>query len=187
MATEKQSAFANNSAPALTDAVVSVKAPAGTPSNALVTFANALALIFSNNSVGAAVTYTPTLGGITLGTGGTISAEYRQIGKMVWCQGQVILGTSGAFTGATNISLPVAGNVLYGSTWGGFFYGRCAMVSSGGVIVPGDCRANDANDMFLSVDNVAGTYPAATVVTTGVPFTWNASCQFSWNLFYEAA
>lgn len=176
-----------STSPALTDTAVGIQTPGTTPADVRTPWTNILSLIFSNNSVGAAQTYTPTLGNITIGTGGTVSGWYRQIGKMVWCMGIVNFGTSGAISGATNISLPVTGNANYNSTWGGLFYGRCQMISNTGTIVAGDCRANSSTGTFLSVDNVTGTYPAAVIVTTGVPFTWQSGCQFSWNLFYEAA
>lgn len=58
---------------------------------------------------GAWSTYTPTLGGITLGNG-TVTGRYMRVGRMVTVSIRFVKQSTTTFSGAFTVSLPVANN-----------------------------------------------------------------------------
>lgn len=128
---------------------------------------------------GAWTSYTPTLTNVTLGTGGTITARYYQLGKFVFVQAQIILGTSGmAVTGSFILSLPVTARSTTPVLWGSGICLDSSLGSTGhrGVHV----LANNTTSAVL-VSTVGG------IVNATQPFTWAASDEARVEFWYEAA
>ena len=134
---------------------------------------------------GAWTGYTPTLTASTtnptLGTGGSASGRYSQIGKIVFGYGALIFGTSGvaAGTGTYYVSLPVArvsngefpmGSIVLRDSSGGF-------IASIGTL---QGLAGDASKAILVVD---GAFAAG----AGFPWAWAASDQIWYQFTYEVA
>lgn len=63
--------------------------------------------------------YTPTTSGITLGTGGTITAQYLNLNGLVWWRFRIVLGTGGTLNSAgSTVSLPVPASGTYATGFG---------------------------------------------------------------------
>jgi hypothetical protein len=132
-----------------------------------------------SNFGGAWSSYTPTLTNITLGTGGTVTARYEQIGKLVFVQIQIILGSSGAaVTGTVAISLPVTARATLPVYWGS------------GIVVDTSAgtgqRAVGILGASTTTINLVNGLTGGSVGTTN-PFTWDNTDQFRLAFFYEAA
>lgn len=108
------------------------------------------------DATGAWAAYTPSIasGSGTLGTGNSSSGRYKQIGKTVFFTAQVILGASGAGTGATYliVGLPVAAKQTSGPAY--VFTGiRSGLVGLAAII--------DTTTTIDVVDAAAGANPIA--------------------------
>lgn len=134
--------------------------------------------------------YTPTLTGITLGTGGVNVARYRRSGMgTIIVDGMLILGTGGDVTTRIALSIPVNARDLSSIyTTHEFFYHGAARASDvsvpqvfGGVGVIGTLAGSFSNTIF---DFIA-TAGNAIGWTTTVPFDWTTGDKFSWFVEYE--
>jgi hypothetical protein len=124
-------------------------------------------------------TWSPTLTNVTLGTGSTVVARYLQIGKLVLCQLQIILGTTADVTGTFTVSLPVTARSLQPSIWGGGVALDASVGATGhrGVF----CLVGASTSVLTFVASTGGT------VNASVPFDWTDSDQLRVSWFYEAA
>ncbi len=131
-------------------------------------------------------TYTATLANITLGTGGTQACAYIQIGKLVFVDARIILGTSGVFTGNVTISLPVAANSRYSSgTW---TVGAAWLDDSGIGNYQGLVVLQGTTVAALGISGSAATYVSPeSAVNATVPFTWGVADSVNAQFWYEAA
>jgi len=123
-------------------------------------------------------TWSPTLTNVTLGTGSTVTARYMQVGKLVFVQLQIILGSSGAdVTGELIFSLPVTARATTPIVWGSGI-ALDASVAGGhrSVIV----QAKTTTTASL-VNYNGGT------VDNASPFDWTINDQVRVAFFYEAA
>lgn len=125
--------------------------------------------------------YSPTLGNITLGSGGTSVFSYSVSGTTVSVRGIITLGTGGALTGSPTVSLPltaVAGqNILgvsrYNDATGGEYPGIVIYAST--------------TTLAMRAFNAASTYAANAIMSATVPFTWTVNDYLAINITYEAA
>lgn len=113
---------------------------------------------------------TPTLTNVTLGTGGTNTQNWSRVGRMVFVDGRVVLGTGGSFTGSIQIAAPAAADHLT-------FGVASALDSSGSARTNGVCAANGSALTF--------GFPTAANATT--PFTWAVGDTLDYQITYEAA
>jgi hypothetical protein len=123
-------------------------------------------------------TWSPTLTNVTLGTGSTVTARYMQMGKLVFVQLQIILGSSGAdVTGELIFSLPVTARATTPIVWGSGLV-LDASISGGhrSVIVQAKTTTT------ASLINYNGG-----VVDATTPFDFTNSDQVRVAFFYEAA
>lgn len=120
-------------------------------------------------------TYTPTLVGMAIGTGGgaTNTANFTFIGGLLCVQGQILFGTSGTtfpsttstvtlptgYTLTTSRSLTPCGQVTWADT---------------GVSYPGTCWHSSSTTIRFLVVNAAGTYSVDATPSSTIPFTWAA-------------
>lgn len=129
---------------------------------------------------GVVQTYTPTFGGVTLGTSPTVAGAYTQIGSMVQGRVRLTLGAGAAVTGLITVSLPfpaaAGGHYTVGLTPIGD-----ARAVIGGSHTIGQCVADSASTLRIaSVTNGAGW-------TTGTPGAWGAGSLLGVSFAYEAA
>lgn len=116
----------------------------------------------------------------TLGTGGTSTNHYIQIGKLVVVWGVVIFGSSGVNPGAGeyHVALPVTA----ASPQGGGALGSCVLYdSSAGTfnLAVGYFSSSTVCRFAITGTNL--------VVTEGTPWTWAANDQINYFMAYEAA
>ena len=141
---------------------------------------------------GAWSTWTPTLTGITVGTGvgaGTLEARYLQIGKLVMFNFYFKAGSASTFS-ATGFSftLPVAARFTADFTQTGFpgvihDAGTDAYVASGQV----GWTATSNTVCDIVVHNAAGTYAVTRSATSTIPMTWTTNDKIAIHGVYEAA
>lgn len=123
--------------------------------------------------------YTPTLTNITLGTGGTVVAAWRQIGKTIEYRIVISLGTGGAFTGTAQATLPIAPVTA----------GRILQHANATTATPTDfviftmITGGSATVSWRALPATAGN--AVATVNATVPFTWAASCILTATGCYE--
>jgi hypothetical protein len=132
---------------------------------------------------GAWTSYTPTLTNITLGTGGTTSFKYAQLGKVVVVRGNITLGTSGTVTGANTVTLPVTANSDYvvGVPMGDVIF------TNNTNYYPGTVLTISTTTVRLLATNAAGTIAVASEPTSTSPFFWASGHKFLMTFTYEAA
>jgi hypothetical protein len=111
----------------------------------------------------------------TLGSGGTITGRYVQIGKLVIATANIIFGSSGvgAGSGTYQIDLPV-------NSTGVTFMGSGRVFDSGGSVHGVAAPIVTAADQMLVLYNGA-------IVTHAVPWTWAANDVINLTISYEAA
>lgn len=128
-------------------------------------------------------TFTSTSVGVTLGTGGSITAKYIQIGKTVVAWYDMVLGTSGALTNAASFTLPVTAATL-----------PSTLVARGSGIadLPGSAtypvfpRLLTTTTVGVHSNNTASDTRLVTIAPTK-PFTWANSATLSFFIIYRAA
>lgn len=119
--------------------------------------------------------YTATVTTVTLGTGGTNVARYAKVGRTVHCQGEILLGTGGSFTGASvEIALPLAA-AAYRQV--GTLFGN--QVGTRGYV--GVARIAESASVFTGYFEGGATFSATS------PFTWGDTHRLTWQITYESA
>lgn len=129
-------------------------------------------------------TYTPTLAGVTLGSGYTLSAAYTTIAKTVIVQFYFALGATSAITGDVSFSLPInqASSNRSGQA------GTCVIVdASPATRYPGTVvLSGTPGYAFLRVGNAAGTYLTQVALSSSVPITvWATADSLSATVVYQ--
>ena len=129
-------------------------------------------------------TYTPTIAGVTLGSGYTLSAAYVTIGKTVIVQFYFALGATSAITGDVSFSLPInhASSNRSGQA------GTCVIVdASPATRYPGTVLLSGTPGYaFLRVGNAAGTYLTQVALSSSVPIAvWATADSMSATVVYQ--
>ena len=122
--------------------------------------------------------YTPTLTNCSLGNG-TLTAKYRQIGKIVDVYFNFLLGSTSTISSSPNFSLPVSavvGSILYNA----YFQDAGTNTYMGGINL-----ATTTAEIYIP--NVSGTYPSYAAVSSTVPFTWTTNDFIRTIFSYEVA
>lgn len=128
--------------------------------------------------------YTPTLGNVTLGVGGTSTFHYAKLGKTTIVRGIVSLAGAGTVAGFVNVSLPVAAKASVGA------FQPLGQVNcwNGSSLFSGVVWASDTTNARLGVINAGSTYAFFTDLAAAVPFAWNTGTRQMFIQFtYEAA
>lgn len=128
--------------------------------------------------------FTPTLSGMAIGTGGSAanSARYAWHGGpdigdvgILLVEGFIVFGTTApTFPGATITVAPPTGFNFPTPLSAEVPCGRCIFGASGVASYPGIVRHNTTTSVRFVVEQVGGAYPVAQVTGTTVPFTWAA-------------
>ena len=129
-------------------------------------------------------TYTPTLAGVTLGTGYTLSAAYASIGKTVIVQFYFALGATSAITGDVSFSLPInhASSNRSGQA------GTCAITdASPATRYPGSILLSGTPGYaFFRVGNASGTYLTQVALSSSIPIAvWAVNDTLAATVVYQ--
>jgi len=128
--------------------------------------------------------YTPTIAGVTLGSGYTLSASYAQLGELMVVNFYFALGATSAITGDVSFSLPVnqASSNRSGAAGTALIYD-----ASPGVRYPGTVYITSTPGYaFVRALNSAGTYLTAVALTSAIPIAvWATSDSITANISYE--
>jgi hypothetical protein len=125
--------------------------------------------------------YTPTFTNFTLGNGTITYSKYVQLGKIVFLEVGVNLGSTSAVTGRIGISLPVNSVSLPNRAQG------TVALSAGASSGLGSLAFDGGTKVDLYALNAAGTYLANANISATVPGTWASGSFFNFRTFYEAA
>ena len=129
---------------------------------------------------GAWTSYTPTLGGITLGNG-SLYAAYCQIGKIVHFRIGFNAGSTTSFSGSMSLTIPVAAANQQTDTFIGSGYAYDASPGTGQILVV--YLATTAGNITINPRR----YDTIVAYTSTVPWTWAVSDQLRLSGTYEAA
>ena len=128
--------------------------------------------------------YTPTLSGLTLGTGGTRVFSFCQIGKTVHVRGVITLGTGFSFSGGVlDISVPVnwTGYIL------GHTLGNVTFTNNSSYFLGTNICVGNVSYMRVVAGNATGTYVGISDINATQPFTWATGHKILLTFTYEAA
>jgi hypothetical protein len=125
-------------------------------------------------------TYTPTLTGITLGTGSRVRFGYRRRNREVWLIGRIVLGVGGQVTGGIEITLPVNADITVRRQSGPAIF---AQTNAGFINFPATI------DVDFVGAGVASIYFIDGVLTpnTTHPFVWASGDEIIVSLKYWTA
>lgn len=135
------------------------------------------------STYGSTASFTAVSGGLNLGSGGSWSAYYCQVNKIVFVRGRITWGSTSRNlgSGAYRIALPVtAKSTAAGNTFG---YGYCLQGSAAKpafILAP-----NTSNVAIYSFDFTLGALSEVTSSTA--PFTFGNGDIIDFNFCYEAA
>ena len=135
-----------------------------------------------NTISGTWANYTPTWTNFTVGNGNVVS-RYAQIGKVVFVNIIVTLGSTSSVTGIILASLPVTGANT--SNIGNYSAGIYDATPFN--IFMGTAFFNSTTQVGLKAQNSAGTYLVSAYTSATIPMTWTTSDAFQFNFNYEAA
>lgn len=118
--------------------------------------------------------YVPTFGNTT-NVNGTVTGEYRIIGKLLYFNVNFTLGASSTVTGNVTITMPFTSLAIAGTqdprgsgllmdANGSTYFARLVLIGS---------------SVFLYALAVGGTYLSATAISSTVPFTWTNTDEMS--------
>lgn len=124
--------------------------------------------------------YTPTLGGITIGNGSR-EGRYMQIGKTIIFSMRLVFGSTSSITGTPSMDLPVSAKITQFFTTGEI---EDAGTTRYGIM--GQVVANSAT-VYLYVGNVTGTYLAGSLISSSIPMTWTTNDVYTIAGTYEVA
>ena len=140
-------------------------------------------------------TYTPTLSGMAIGTGGSAanSAAYAWSGDGIGVgsllvTGRLVFGSSGpTFPGATvTVTLPTGFQFDPTNMNARSIVGGCMFIDAGSVDCTGHLVWASATTARLMVDQVGSTYAISAATSTTVPFTWVAGDGIEWSITARA-
>lgn len=130
--------------------------------------------------------WTPTWTNLSVGNG-TVTAKYRQIGRLVIAHLHVVFGSTTSISGAVDFTLPV-NRATYAGTAGLTSLGPARFFDTS---VP---AGNEGQIVNIAADkgrvyalNASGTYLASADLSSTIPFTWATGDEINAQLVYEAA
>lgn len=167
----KTSEYPTDTTPLLTDKVLGVSDPAGTPATVLFNVGDLLdALIFSN--------YTPAISQNGARTTSSLSGRYVQVGKLVIAYGNAVVSNAGTAGHSVRATVPVtaaaaAVGQVVGSGW---------ILDAGTAAYASSLRLlNDTTLEFYTGANTSGN-----PVGVGPSFALANTDQIFWQVVYEA-
>lgn len=140
-------------------------------------------LIAGTGTGWATASYTPTFSNFTIGNG-TVSGTYLQVGKFVFAEGVLTLGSTSSTSGQVIMTLPVTAASRYSAAYlvGYFHYYN----SAGNAYYPGNLYTGSTTTVGTYFLNAAGTYTVWQFSSATIPATWAVNDKLFWQLRYEA-
>jgi hypothetical protein len=182
-----QAALPNSSYPYIILAQIAVAAGATTITNSNITDLRNLANL--TNITNASQSWTPSWTNLTVGSG-TLVAKYKQIGKMVFVRGKLILSST-TISGIVAMSLPVKASSDYVAEQS---LGEASFIDTGNQVYAGKTRFVDTATVdFADIGTLTGSNPVNTTanagnrITTAAPFAWGNGDVLTFQFMYEAA
>lgn len=129
-------------------------------------------------------TYTPTLAGVNLGSGSTLSAAYAVIGKTVIVQFYFALGSTTTITGDISFSLPIN----HANSNRSASVGTCVVTdATPATRYPGTVLLSGTPGYaFIRVGNASGTYLTQVACSSSVPIAvWAIGDSISTTIIYQ--
>lgn len=128
----------------------------------------------------------PTFTNFTLGNGTISYAQYMQVGKKVYFEMKVILGSTSVVSGQIGVSPPVTLATIEGSTPFGQPVG-ISNFDSTAAFYSGIVLADSSGNLEPWAQLATGTYVNPTGTSSTVPFTWATSSRIWLTGTYHAA
>lgn len=125
-------------------------------------------------------TFTPTLGGITIGNGSR-EGRYMQIGKTIIFSMRLVFGSTTSITGTPTMDLPATAKTTQFFTTGEIEDSGTARYGILGQIVASTVT------VYLYVGNVTGTYLTGSLISSSLPMTWTTNDVYTICGTYEVA
>lgn len=134
-----------------------------------------------NTLSGAWTSYTPTVGGSWALGNGTISGNYKKIGRLVVCEMVVTWGSTSTF-GASGLTLTLPFQALRGNA-----LGKAKFTDTGTAGYQGVCWTTAASTTLgLYVYTTGGTYAGESSIVTTAPHTWASTDIVNCTIAYES-
>lgn len=124
--------------------------------------------------------FTPTWTNLTVGNA-TQVAQYIQIGKFVYVEGQLTFGSTTSISSNPKINYPVTADTSAPNAM--VFWTR--YVDTGSTVFYGACEAEASTVDFYNI-NVAGSYPGMATLNATVPMTWTTNDVIHYSFIFEA-
>jgi hypothetical protein len=128
-------------------------------------------------------TYTPTHN-ITLGTGGTLTASYQLIGKMMRVRIKVVLGVSPTMPTNPSFTIPSGYTMARTSGW---LDGMVDLQQTSAGAFLGMCQAYSGTQFYARALSASGSYVSLAAITATVPFTWATNNILELDVMFEVA
>lgn len=130
------------------------------------------------------VAWTPTITGLTQGTGAVTQCYYARIGKTIVAQGYITLGTGPTGIGTFTISLPVDHansnrSAIVGQT---FMRDSVAARSYTGFV---SLQGSAPGTIRLFAHNASATYTYSATQSASIPHSWTSGDYFSFTIVYQ--
>lgn len=114
---------------------------------------------------------TLSLGGVTLGSGGTNVGEYKHIAGTTRYRGTITLGTGGGLTGPVTLTLGTAITDAANANLGTARYRDTSAPAS----TTGPIDRSSSTIIRLLIQSVAATYPVDGTLSSSTPWNWAAT------------
>jgi len=130
------------------------------------------------DGIGVMAAWTPTLSGITIGSG-TVDARYCKIGKLVYFEINIVLAANSSITGAVSFSIPSASRSTR------FIYGFIIDAGATFYMLSGEVIYSACN--CWAVGSAGGYVTPFTALSSTVPMTWATGDSLHLSGTYEVA
>lgn len=134
-------------------------------------------------------TWSPSYTNFSLGNGTLNVARYKQVGKIVFFEIFVTMGSTSSVTGQIFFTLPVTASSSYWVNTVTPMPSSAVFIDAGSGVVDGRVYLQSTTTGGLWAANAASTYTAVVAISATVPFTWNGTNNDTWQAAgaYEAA
>jgi len=142
-------------------------------------------LFVNSVELGASQIWTPTLTNLTIGNG-LVVAFFSQVGKVVFLQAQITLGSTSSMSTGPRLSLPVEGKT---TTWqdDDMGIGSVIMLEKTVRRWMGTVQLRNTTTIEIVNHEVQGDVIALEQVSSATPFTWAADDALGFTAHYLAA
>jgi hypothetical protein len=116
-------------------------------------------------------------------TGATQTANYAEVGDIVFWEYSIVLGAASSVTGEVRLTMPAAMDDYYK----GGMSGDVMFEDADGPDYPGHLFRLNSTTVRLRVSDTAATYTRSTDLAAGIPFTWDDGDSMTAKGWYRKA